>query len=158
MPHRFVHQVETGGAVALGVASSILTGLFTEINLVLFVIWACAVVVDLAAGLWRTVARDGWRAVSGRVFWPGLAKKVGFAFFVLAAGIVDSLAFLIPAIGAELGGVTVTTKLVLVSLILMEVTSITRNAVLATGESRPGKIIEAAVRHIRGQVDGGGDS
>lgn len=157
MPHRFVQQVETGGAVALGVASSILAGLFTEINLVLFVIWAFAVVVDLSAGLWRTVARRGWHAVSGRVFWPGLAKKVGFAFFVLAAGIVDSLAFLIPAIGAELGSITVTTKLVLVCLILMEVTSITRNAVLATGESRPGKIIETAVKHIRGQVDRGGD-
>lgn len=141
-------QLPDTSAVATGLAAAIFASAFSEINLILLGLWGIAVVGDLVAGLWRVVVLEGWGEVSGSRFAAGMAKKVAFSFFWLAAALVDALSAVAPAIGPAISEVTVTTKAVLVALIVYEISSITRNAKQATGAAVPAALIMRTIDRL----------
>jgi hypothetical protein len=120
-----------GGAI-LGGAGGVLAIMFGAGASRLWVVVLIVMLVDLTAGLLRTLVTPGAR-VQGSVFLGGFLGKLLLLLLVPAAGAVDEVASMVPAIRDVMEGLPATSA-VLVALIIREVASIVENVKLAKGD------------------------
>lgn len=120
-----------GGAI-VGGAGGVLAIVFGAGASRLWVVVMIVMLVDLTAGLLRALVIPGER-VQGSVFLGGFLGKLLLLLLVPAAGAVDEVASLVPAIRDVMEGLPATSA-VLVALIIREVASIVENVKVAKGD------------------------